>query len=169
MRRIGPLILLVIGGLLLAGSAALGLYTQVVGNPGAEPVPDTLAGRALTRSLIGREALTEVTALHGQEFALSSGATAVYGGGAATVWVTGTFLDPLASQMVGAMEARIAQGRSPFTPTGTRSTPEGRVVYELFGMGQRHFYFQSGRRVVWLAAEASLAESALTELLEFYP
>ena len=169
MRRIGPLLLVVIGGLLLAGSIALGLYTQAVNNPGSEPTPNTLAGLSLSQLSTGQAAVKEVASLHGQGFPLVSGAIAVYGGGAATVWVTGTLLDPLAAQMVTAMETRIAQGNSPFTPAGRRTALDGRAVHELTGMGQRHFYFQAGRRVVWLAADAALAEPALTELLAFYP
>ena len=169
MRRIASLVFLILDGLLLAGSAALGFYAQAVDNPGAEPVPDALAGRALTRSSLGREAVAEIASLHNEGFPLVSGAVAVYGGGAATVWVAGAFLDPLASQMIGAMEVRIAQGHSPFTPTGVRTMPDGRSVHELTGMDQHHFYFQSGRRMVWLAADSALAETALSAVLKHYP
>jgi hypothetical protein len=36
-------------------------------------------------------------------------------------------------------------------------------------MGQRHFYFQSGSLVVWLAADDTLAEPALEQVAAFYP
>ena len=37
------------------------------------------------------------------------------------------------------------------------------------GVGQRHFYFQAGKRVVWLAANRRFADAALDEALKFYP
>jgi hypothetical protein len=66
------------------------------------------------------------------------------------------------------MKDKIAEGNSPFTPTGER--PDGsRVIYELGGMGQKHFYFQSGDLLIWLAADVDLAEQALGQVLVFYP
>jgi hypothetical protein len=45
----------------------------------------------------------------------------------------------------------------------------GRTLYELTGMGQRHYYFQSNNLVVWLAADDPIAETALAGALNFYP
>jgi hypothetical protein len=91
----------------------------------------------------------------------------VYGGGAATLWVSGSPAAPMAAAMVRAMRDKIAEGRSPFTPLGTRSL-SGSEIYELTGMGQSHFYFRTGALVVWLAADKALAESALQEAVTFY-
>jgi hypothetical protein len=44
-----------------------------------------------------------------------------------------------------------------------------RLIYELEGMGQRHYYFQSGKLLIWMAANPELAEQAITEILKFYP
>jgi hypothetical protein len=75
----------------------------------------------------------------------------------------------MAAEMVREMTGKIAEGRSPFTPTGVRQAAAGRSVYELVGMGQRHFYFQSANLVVWLAADESIADKAVSEGLLFYP
>jgi len=56
----------------------------------------------------------------------------------------------------------------PFTPAGERQI-DGRTIYLLEGMGQQHFYFQSGNLVVWMAVDPPLADQALTEILAFYP
>jgi hypothetical protein len=70
--------------------------------------------------------------------------------------------------MLIAMKDKIAEGNSPFTPAGER--PDGgRVIYELEGMGQKHFYFQSGDLLIWLAADQEIAEQAISQVLEFYP
>jgi hypothetical protein len=44
-----------------------------------------------------------------------------------------------------------------------------RSIYVLDGMGQRHFYYQSDRLVIWLAADPEMAEQALDQVLEVYP
>jgi hypothetical protein len=36
-------------------------------------------------------------------------------------------------------------------------------------MGQKHYYFQSENLVIWLAAEADIADTAIQKLQEFYP
>ncbi len=65
------------------------------------------------------------------------------------------------------MENKIAESSGPFEPLG-KSNHDGHTVYELFGMGQRHFYYQSGSLVIWLAADPLLADQALEDMLEFY-
>ncbi len=84
------------------------------------------------------------------------------------LWVTGTPAQPLAAKMISDMEAAIEKAESPFTPLGVRNVSD-RKVHELSGMGQQHFYFRSGALVVWLAADAAVAETALVEALDFYP
>jgi len=86
----------------------------------------------------------------------------------AMLWVAGVPAKVMAARMVNEMEQAIANGESPFTPTGTRRV-NGRTLYELTGMGQRHYYFQSGSLVVWLAADDPIAETALADALNFYP
>ena len=70
----------------------------------------------------------------------------------------------MAARQVEVMTERIAEGRSPFTPSGIDEV-EGVNVYILTGMGQRHYYFQLDRRVVWLAVPPQLAEQSLAELI----
>ena len=158
---------------MLAFLASLGYWTYgaAVANPAPVAVPDAVAGMPLAQKTVGPEAVAEVTRLHGKAFPLISGAMATYGGeGAVTLWVSGAPVSFIANEMVHAMTDKILKGRSPFTPTGTHDM-DGRTVYELAGMGQRHYYFQAGRLVVWLAAPAgeALAEKALGEMLQFYP
>ena len=170
-KRFGPVALIALGALLFLASVGYWAYSAALANPGPVAVPDSVAGMRLTQKTVGPEAVVEVTRLHGKAFPLISGAMATYGGeGAVTLWVSGAPASLIAGEMVRAMTEKIAEGRSPFTPTGTHDM-DGRAVYELVGMGQRHFYFQAGRLVVWLAAPAgeALAEKALGEMLQFYP
>ncbi len=84
------------------------------------------------------------------------------------LWVAAASSNASAAELVQSMTSRIADGGSPFTSQGMRQEG-GRPVYVLTGMGQRHFYFQAGSLVVWLAADETLAEQALREVSQFYP
>ena len=167
-RRLGPILLIALGALLAVGAVGWLTFSQLLANPGAVTVPDSVAGVPLARNTVGVEAVAEVTRLHGKEFPLTSGAMAIYGNGAVTLWVSGAPADLMAAEMVRAMTDKIAEGRSPFTPMDVRQI-NGRAIYELAGMGQQHFYFQSGSLVIWLAADEAIAEKALEEAAAFYP
>jgi hypothetical protein len=143
-------------------------YEQKIANPAPVSIPSTLAGLHLKDQMTGRQASFDFSQLHGKQFPLISGAVGVYGNHQATLWVAGTPLKAMAAEMVSAMQDKIAEGRSPFTPTGEFSN-KGRTIYSLEGMGQKHYYFQSGNLVIWLAIEANLAEPALQQLQEYYP
>ncbi len=168
-RRVTSLIFIVVGALLLLSGAGYALVSQVVNHPSAAPLPEQLAGLPLVHKAIGQQAVDEIARLHGRGFPLSSAAVGVYGlDGEATLWVSGAPLKPMATRMLLAMRDRIAQGNSPFTPVGEHQDGP-RTIYELDGMGQKHYYFQSENLVVWLAVDPPLAEAAMKHLLEVYP
>ena len=143
-------------------------YEQKITNPVPVSIPNSLASIPLTTQMTGKQASFDFSQLHGKQFPLISGAVGVYGNHQATLWVAGTLLKAMAAEMVTGMRDKIAEGRSPFTPTGEFSN-NGRTIYSLEGMGQKHYYFQSGNLVIWLAIEANLAEPALQQLQEYYP
>jgi len=162
-------------GLMALGGAALilgllwALAIQRVSDPQVEALPPSLAGLALRSAGYGAEAVAEVARLHRAQFPLTTGAVGIYGPQAeATVWAAGTLSGLMARDMLKQMEESISQGNSPFAPVGM-SALDGRPVFELTGMGQTHYYFQSGARVVWVAASPDVAGAALREALAFYP
>ncbi len=162
--RTGPLILAGLGLiLLLAGVGWLAVDRMVV-DQGSVTLPTTLAGLPMSEQVTGQAALAKIERLHGKGFTLIDGAVAHYGGDSAILWVSSTWTPFLAARQVEAMRDRIAEGRSPFTPIGTREV-EGITVYVLTGMGQTHYYFQLDRRVIWLSVSPQLAEQSLEELI----
>jgi hypothetical protein len=169
MKRLAALGLILLGLLLASLGVGYALFSQAVDDPGQAPLPGQIAGLSLGGRSTSSQAVGELTRLHGKGFPLSSGAVGMYGDQhQVKLWVAGAPIRPLASRMLIAMKDKIAEGNSPFTPTEER--PDGgRVIYELEGMGQKHFYFQSGDLLIWLAADADLAEDALAQILEFYP
>ena len=169
MKRIIAIVLIVSGTALIFASAGYYLFLQAVENPGPEPLPDRLAEHLLVAQITGPQAIVEINQMHGKEFPLTSGAVGVYGEGRqATLWISGAPWELMAKRILNQMRDKITQGSSPFTPLGERNVG-GRLVYELDGLGQKHFYFQSGNLIIWLAANEDLAEFALSQSLEFYP
>jgi hypothetical protein len=65
------------------------------------------------------------------------------------------------------MTEKIAESDTPYTPTGEERTG-GVDVYELEGHGQKHFYYQVGKLLIWLAADEWLADQALMDSILFY-
>jgi len=107
--------------------------------------------------------------MHGQEFQLNQGAVGSYGqDGEITIYVAGTPLKYMAGRLLTGMRDKIEAVNSPFTPIAEREIDQG-MIYELEGMGQMHFYFQSDDLIVWLAVNGSHAEVALQQALAFYP
>jgi len=167
--RILPTLLVGLGGLFLVVAGWLIWQSGARALSERVRLPASLAGLALTSQQFGSEAVAAVTRMHGQEFALVNGAVGMYGPQQNVVlWVSETSSRRAAGGLVDAMRVKIAEGNSPFTPLEARQDGD-RLVYDLDGLGLKHFYFQSGRLVVWLAVDAQLADQALQECLEFYP
>ena len=168
-KHIFALLLILLGVLILVGSLGYGFYSYRLTNPESAPLPQSLAGLPLNIHIYGKDAVNDINQLHGLAFPLSSGAVGIYGDQKqATLWISGTSSKSMAAKLTANMVMRIAEGNSPYTPIG-ESTDRNRTIFALEGHEQKHFYFQSGNLVVWLAANTEIAENALTETLVFYP
>lgn len=169
MKRIIAILLIVLGAAIIIASAGYYLFLRAVENPGPEPLPDRLVEHPLVTQVTGAQAISEINQMHGKEFLLTSGAVGVYGEGRqAILWISGAPGGWMAKRILIQMRDKITEGNSPFTPIAERNI-DGRMVYELDGLGQKHFYFQSGDLIIWLAANVDGAELALAESLAFYP
>ena len=169
MRKILPLALIGAGLFLLSATIGYWRFDEAIKNPSAARLPERITNLPLTSKSTGQQAVWELTRLHEKGFPLASAAVGTYGAEhQVMLWVSGAPITPLAGRMLVSMRDKIAEGRSPFIPTGVRKDGN-RVIYELEGMDQVHFYFQSGKLLVWMAANAELADEALEEVLKFYP
>jgi len=167
MKRIFPLALITLGILLSIGALSQLYLNNRVSSSAALDLPNQLAELRMTDSKSGDQAISEFTDLHGKSFPVISGAVGIYGNREITLWVAGTTSDSIAKELTDAMQKRIAEGNSPFTPIN-EINQRNRKVYVLEGMGQRHYYFQSQNLVIWLAADPALADEALQQILEVY-
>jgi hypothetical protein len=169
MKRIVPLALVTLG--ILLSFAAFGqLYrgTRAATPDESGTLPAQIAGLDLSGSESGEAAISEFTSMHGKAFPVTSGSIGYYGNGRITLWLAGTGDKSIAADMVSSMQARIAEGNSPFTPIDEIQNND-RKVYILEGMGQKHYYFQSNHLVIWLASDPSIADQAIEQILEVYP
>jgi hypothetical protein len=168
MKRILVFLLILAGLVIVLTTSGWFYFEQKIANPSPEMIPDNLGALPLMDQMTGRQAAFDFSQLHGKQFPLTSGAVGIYGNHQATLWVAGAPLNGIAARMVNTMRDKIAKGRSPFTPTAEISD-NGRTIYALEGMGQKHYYFQSENLVIWLAVEADIADTAIQQLQEFYP
>jgi hypothetical protein len=162
-------LVIVIGVLLLSGSLIVGYLRRSISNPELTKLPKSIAGFSLNTATYGPEAVAEITRLHGKAFPIDYGAMGMYGdANQISLWVAGFSSHSMAAQIISAMEEKIALGNSPFSPTGQQQAGK-RAIYLLDGMGQKHFYFQSGNLVLWLAADPTVADQTIKQILEEYP
>ncbi len=168
LKRLLAWALIAAGLVLLIGGAAL----WRAGNPSnamALRLPASLAGLPLAAQTEGSAAMAEIGRMHAGDFPLASAVIGRYGTSAqATLWVAGLADEAAALKMAVSMRQSIGAGNSPFLETGHRARPSGQI-HELEGMGQTHFFYASGRHVVWLGAVAAIADQALQDTLEVYP
>jgi hypothetical protein len=168
MKRLFPLGLVIVGALLSVTALKQLYLSNRASSSKTINLPDELVGLRMTDSKSGAEAVSDFGDLHGKEFPITSGAVATYGNNQATLWIASTTSNSVAAELTSAMQAKIAEGETPFTPTNEMKVGT-RTVYALEGMGQKHFYFQSENLVIWLAAEPAIANNALQQTLEVYP
>jgi len=166
-KRFMMISMIVMGVVLVAGSLFFGLVTNSSGKTAS--LPESIAGVPLKTADYGAQAVAEITSLHQKDLLVSSGAKGLYGtAGQISLWVAGFSSNADAGQSLQSMTEKISQGNSPFSFTDQKQVA-GRPINELEGMGQKHFYFQSGKSVIWLAADLQLADRALKDVLNFYP
>ena len=168
MKRLISIGLIAAGILLIAGVVVWSYFWNLTKQPGEVSLPDSIAGLQMTNYTTGDQAVAEFEDLHGKQFPVTSGSIGIYGNHQLTLWAAGAPSSSMASDMVAAMEEKIAQGNSPFTPLEQLNQGD-RTIYVLEGMGQKHYYFQSNNLVIWLAVSPALADQAIQQTLEVYP
>lgn len=162
-------LVIAVGVILVISALVYWSFSDAIAGSDTLKLPKSLAKLSLATVTYGPEAVDEITRLHGKKFAIITGAMGMYGSDdQATLWVADFASDSTASQAINAMQEKIATADSPFTPTGQKQI-DGRPLYQLDGMGQKHFYFQSDSRVIWLAANPDIAEQAYEQILRYFP
>ena len=131
-------------------------------------LPEVLAGSPVVTSLRGAAALADVSRLHGKAIGAIDAAVARYQDGT-TLWISVSSSALEASRLLWRMNRGMANGTDVFTAPRPQELG-GRPVFITEGIGQIHYYYQSGVRVIWLGVPAGPhAGAAIEALLDFYP
>ncbi len=130
-----------------------------------QTLPHDIAGLSLTDTMTGQQAMKEVSKLHGLNITIQDAWIGHYGGQKAIVWISQSPGDNDADYLLNAMVVKISQGNEYFKDFEERNM-EGQKVYTVAASdGQRHFFYRSGNRVIWIAAplgqETAFIEEAL--------
>lgn len=127
-----------------------------------------LAGTPITDTIRGPAARTAISRLHGRTIAGVDALVARYQDGS-TLWINVSPSALEASRLMWRMNRRLAGGTRDFSAPRPQDL-RGRTVFVTEGLGQVHYYYQSGTRVLWLAVpRGPHAEAALRALLAQYP
>jgi len=131
--------------------------------------PDSIGPMKLKESKTGSEALKELFRLHGKRMGLANGYVGEYRGenGNATVYYSVAKNEDISVRLLEFMVKRIGEGNKYFQ--GLKEERRGSFIfYSVTGMGQNHFFFRIADKVIWIAADAPVAEMFLDESLKIY-
>lgn len=147
------------------------LLALLLAGCGAPPaVPLALGGLPRTHAVQGDDALREINRLHGRSIRARDGFVAHYerDGGVAMLYVSRAYLEPMARWQLSRMVEGIRRGESNaegrFVHLKTRER-DGLTLYSALGLGQVHYFYRSGRTIVWLATDPRVAEPALADAI----
>ncbi|MDP2660759.1 MAG: hypothetical protein Q8R28_08520 [Dehalococcoidia bacterium] len=165
----------VVLGLAVVVAVTVGIWDQAQNPPDSQgamgavssaaysSIPAQIAGLQRGATMTGSQAMADLEQLHGKDVGLSSGWIAHYGKDA-VIYVGEAKDDAGASQLFQAMTSRIGAGNQYFKNLQQLEI-SGKQVYTVTGQGQRHYYYQQGREVIWVAAPSGQEEQFLQEAL----
>ena len=145
-----PIVVATIGWINDDGSGGSMAGMPGMSAPGPE-IPRSLGGMSLSGDvMMGEAAVNEMRQLHGRDVGMVGGWVAHYQRNA-TVYVGEISDEESAVKLLEAMVSRIGAGNAVFKDL-QRARFEGQELYSVFGLGQNHYFYQKGSKVIWLAA-----------------
>jgi hypothetical protein len=113
----------------------------------------------------GEEARREIDRLHGKQISFLRGyiGTYVAENGSGQLWVSEHSSEREATAAIEKMAHGMKQGKQQQFWHFRKMMIEQRPVYWAVGMGQAHYFFQKGAKVIWLAADPLLAKEAIRD------
>lgn len=152
-------------------SVALVALAWVLAGCGAAPsMPAALGGLPQMHALQGEEAIREINRLHGKSVPSRDGFVAHYerDGAMAMLYVSQAYLAPIARWQFSRMVEGIRRGESSaegrFFQLKVREEG-GLTLYSAVGLGQVHYFYRSGARIVWLATDPEVAHRTLADVV----
>ena len=140
------------------------LFMHIACNSTEIPLPQSIGSMRLEKVQSGEEARREIDRLHGKQISFLRGyiGTYVAENGRGQLWVSEHSSEREATEAIEKMAHGMRQGKKQFWHF-RKIMVEQRPVYLAIGMGQAHYFFQNGPKVIWLAVEPSLAKEAIRD------
>jgi hypothetical protein len=113
----------------------------------------------------GEEARREIDRLHGKQISLRRGYIGTYlaQNGSGQLWVSEHNSEREATEALEKMAHGMKQGKQKQFWHFRQVMIEQHPVYLAVGMGQAHYFFQKGAKVIWLAVDPALAKEAIRD------
>jgi hypothetical protein len=148
--------------LLLLFTAPLLLPTCVSSD---DPLPRSIGTLRLEKVQSGEEARQEIDRLHGKQIGFRRGYIGFYGAenGSGQLWLSEHGSEREATEAVERMARGMTQGKQQSFWHFRQIVVEEQKVYFAIGMGQAHYFFPKGNRVIWLAVDPQLAKGAIRD------
>lgn len=129
------------------------------------PLPQSIGSMRLEKVQSGEEARREIDRLHGKQLSFLRGyiGTYVAENGSGQLWVSEHSSEREATEVIEKMAHGMKQGKQQQFWHFRKMMIEQRPVYLAVGMGQAHYFFQKGAKVIWLAVDPSLAKEAIRD------
>ena len=128
-------------------------------------LPQSIGSMRLDKVQAGEEARREIDRLHGKQISFLRGyiGTYVAENGSGQLWVSEHSSEGEATEAIEKMAHGMKQGKRQQFWHVRKMIIEQRPVYLAVGMGQAHYFFQKGAKVIWLAVDPSLAKEAIRD------
>lgn len=136
---------------------------------GGDALPQSIGSLSLQQLQSGEEARQEIDRLHGKQINFRRGYIGTYGNGRAKLWVSEYDSEGEAAAGIGKMAQRMQASKGGNFWHFREISIQGVAVYFVVGMGQAHYFFQKGRKVIWLAVDPSLAREAIRDAIGKIP
>ena len=129
------------------------------------PLPQSIGSMRLEKVQSGEEARREIDRLHGKQISFLRGyiGTYVAENGSGQLWISEHSSEREATEVIEKMAHGMKQGKQQQFWHVRKMMIEQRPVYLALGMGQAHYFFQNGAKVIWLAVDPSLAKEAIRD------
>ncbi len=126
-------------------------------------LPQSIGSMRLEKVQSGEEARREIDKLHGKQISFLRGyiGTYVAENGSGQLWVSEHSSEREATETIEKMAQGMKQGKQQQFWHFRKIIIDQRPVYLAVGMGQAHYFFQKGAKVIWLAVDPSLAKEAI--------
>jgi len=136
-----------------------------------DSLPQSIGSLRLEQLQVGEEARQEIDRLHGKHLNFRKGCVGTYVGGdtKAKVWVSeyDSEVEAAKANERMAQEIQAMEGNG-FWHFREISISEMSVNF-VMGQGQAHYFFQKGKRVIWLTVDPSEASETVTDLIDQVP